>query len=224
MDSAVPVDTVRVGGAVLGDHDLAWCIRPVQVDQCVAQTVGRDVPVHLRLLRARDGADLPIEWTIRQGADRVAPVVVQAEVVEIAGRRLGKVDAVEVTSVAVGCESQCRVAATEERIEEPRVACGAPLVGSDTIPLCVGGRRDLVDVERHADLGLVDASTDRLGRGGVSAQFVVGHADRRRPVAQTGRMDAVGVAEEGEDGGLVERHPVLDTVAQVASPAARRSR
>ena len=28
-------------------------------------------------------------------------------------------------------------------------------------------------------------------------------------------MDAVGVAEEGEDGRLVERHPVLDAIAQV---------
>jgi hypothetical protein len=28
-------------------------------------------------------------------------------------------------------------------------------------------------------------------------------------------MDAVGVTEEGEDGRLVERHPVLDTIAEV---------
>ncbi len=49
----------------------------------------------------------------------------------------------------------------------------------------------------------------------MSAQFVVGHPDRRRPVTQPRRMDAVGMAEEGKDGRLIERHPILDTVAQV---------
>ncbi len=37
----------------------------------------------------------------------------------------------------------------------------------------------------------------------------------RRPVAQARRMDAVGMAEERKDGRLVERHPVLDAVAQL---------
>jgi hypothetical protein len=48
----------------------------------------------------------------------------------------------------------------------------------------------------------------------MSAQFVVGNADRGRPVTQARRMDAVGVAKEGEDGRLVEGHPILDSVAQ----------
>ncbi len=212
---AVLIDGIGVGGAVLGDHDLAWCVRLVELEQDVAQTVGRDVPAHLRLLRVRHGADLPVECAVRPGADGVAPVVVQAQVIEIAGRRLGEVDAVEVTRLAVSLESQRRVATAEERIEEPRVASGAPLVGSDSIPLRIGRRRDLIDVDRHADLRVVDQGADRLGGAGVGAQFVVGHPDRRRPVTQPRRMDAVGMAEEGEDGRLVERHPILDTVAQV---------
>ena len=118
------------------------------------------------------------------------------------------------TRLAVSIESQRRVATAEERIEEPRVASGAPLVGGESIPLRIGRRRDLVDIDRHADLRAVDPSADRLGGAGVGAQLVVGHPDRRRPVLQPRRMDAVGVAEEGEDGRLVERHPILDTVAQ----------
>ena len=39
------------------------------VEQDVAQAVGRDLPVHLGLLRARHGADRPVERAIRQGAD-----------------------------------------------------------------------------------------------------------------------------------------------------------
>ena len=128
------------------------------------------------------------------------------------------------TGRAVGLESQRRVAATEERIEEPRVASGAPLVGGDSIPLRIGRRRDLVDVDRHADLRAGDQGADRLGGAGMRAQLVVGHPDRRRPVAQARRVDAVGMAEEGEDGRLVERHPVLDPVAQRSTRAARRSR
>ena len=212
---AVRIDGVGVRGAVLGDHDLGRCVRPVELEQDVAQTVGRDVPAHLRLLRARHGADLPVECAVRPGADGVAPVVVQAQVIEIAGRRLGEVDAFEVARLAVSIESQRRVAAAEERIEEPPVASGAPPVGGDSIPLRIGRRRDLVDIDRHADLRVVDESADRPGGAGMSAQLVVGHPDRRRPVAQPRRMDAVGMAEEGEDGRLVERHPVLDPVAQV---------
>ena len=101
------------------------------------------------------GADLPVERAVRPGADRVAPVVVQAEVVEIAGRRVGELDALEVTRRAVRLEPQRRVATAEQRIEEPRVAGGAPLLGGEPIPLRIGRRRDLVDVDRHADLRAV---------------------------------------------------------------------
>ena len=131
------------------------------------------------------------------------------------GRGLAEVDAFEVTSLAVSIESQRRVATAEEWIEEPRVARGAPLTGGDSIPLRIGRWRHLIDVDRDADLRLIDQGADRLGGTGMSAQLVVGHADRRRPVTQPRRMDAVGMAEEGEDGRLVERHPILDSVAQL---------
>jgi hypothetical protein len=118
------------------------------------------------------------------------------------------------TGRTVSLESQCRVATAEERIEEPRVASGAPLAGGDSIPLRTGGRRDLVDVDRHANLRVVDQGADRLGGASMRAQLVVSHLDRRRPMAQPRRVHALGVAQEGEDGRLVERHPILDTVAQ----------
>ncbi len=118
------------------------------------------------------------------------------------------------TGRPVRLEPQRRIAAAEERIEEPRVASGAPLVGGDSIPLRTGRRGDLIDVDRHADPGVADHGADRLGRGGMAAELVVGDADRRRPVTQPRRVHAVGVAQECEHGRLVERHPVLDTVAQ----------
>ena len=132
---AALLDGVGVRGAVLADHDLVGSIRLVELEQHVAQTVGRHVPSHLCLLRARRRADVPVECAVQPGADRVAPVVVQAQVVEMPGRGLVEVDPFEVTSLAVGIESQCRVTTAEQWIEEPRVARGAPLTGGDSIPL-----------------------------------------------------------------------------------------
>ena len=63
-----------------------------------------------------------------------------------------------VTRLAVSLESQRRVATPEERIEEPRVASGAPLLGGEPIALRIGRRRDLVDVDRHADLRAVTSA------------------------------------------------------------------
>ena len=60
----------------------------------------------------------------------------------------------------------------------------------------------------------VDVGADRLCGGGMRPKLVVGNSNGGRPVPQPGRMDAVGMAEEGEDRRLVERHPVLDTVAE----------
>ena len=60
----VRIDGVRVGRAVLGHHDLGRCVRPVEFEQRVAQTVGGDVPAHLRLLGARHRADVPVERAI----------------------------------------------------------------------------------------------------------------------------------------------------------------
>ena len=58
-DPAVLVDGVGVRGAVLGHDDLARRVVLVELEQRVAQAVGRNVPVHLRLLRARHARRSP---------------------------------------------------------------------------------------------------------------------------------------------------------------------
>jgi hypothetical protein len=85
------------------------------------------------------------------------------------GRGLAEVDPFEMTSRAVSIESQRRVATAEQRIEEPRVARRAPLTGGDSIPLRIGRWGHLIDVDRDADLRLIDKGADRLGGTGMSA-------------------------------------------------------
>ena len=111
-------------------------------------------------------------------------------------------------------EADLRIAAPEQRIEEPGIASGAPLRGRATVAVRIGGGGDLVHVDGDADPRVLDDRADGGSRGGVGTQLVVCDAQGGRPVAHARGVDAVGVAEEGEHGRLVEGHPVGDPIVQ----------
>src|SRR3954465_5761838 len=123
----------------------------------------------------------------------------------MAGGRAGETNPPEMPRLTGRVKPEGGVAATEERVQEPSVARRAPLVGRDLVALGIGCGHHLVDVDGHAYLGALYEGTNRLRRAAMRANLVVGHAHRRRPIAQARRVDAVGVAEEREDGRFVER-------------------
>ena len=130
-DPAVGIHGVRVRGAVLGDHDLARRVLAVEREQDVAQAVGRDLPAHLRLLRAGSGRrSSQSNGSIRQGAD--ADRGGSSSGPGSRGRPpAGRLSSTPSRWPAAPCASRpsLRIAATEQRIEEPGVASGAPLRG-----------------------------------------------------------------------------------------------
>ena len=69
------------------------------------------------------------------------------------------------------------VAAAEERVEEPRVARRAVLLGGAHVALGIGRRREVVDVDRDADARVRHLGPDGLHGRGVRAQLVVGDPD-----------------------------------------------
>src|SRR5439155_15401795 len=86
------IDGVWIGGPILADDELVGRVFAIQCQQDVAEAVGRDLPAHLGLLGAGACADLPVERPIRERPDRIAAVVVHAEVVKIARWWVGQLE------------------------------------------------------------------------------------------------------------------------------------
>ena len=112
------------------------------------------------------------------------------------------------------------VAAAEQRIQEPAV--DVAVLPPCRLDVRRRGRRGTHgrEVERDTDGGVRPARAQRPDGEAVRDQEVVRDLQRSRPVAQAGRLGALGVAEERHAPRLVVRDPVADDVAErVRHPA-----
>jgi hypothetical protein len=159
---------------------------------------------------------MPVRGTPRRRTVRTygaGAVVVQAQPVQIGADQghvavaLGQFDAVDLAHVL-------GEAPAVDGVQPPAVGVAVHAAGGGEVLLAVGGRVDGGEVVDDAHLRVRGGRTDGLHRQAVTEEQVVGGADRRREVRQTGGHDAFQVTDPGGAQGFVEGGPVRDAVAE----------
>ena len=122
--------------------------------------------------------------------------------------------------VAVPVQHVFGIASAEERIQEPTIQIAVSSLRRCAIRLAGAGRMRWPHVQCDADVRGVRRA-QCAGRFAMRQQQMMRDAQGRRPVLYPRRMHAAGMSGERHDLGLVQRHPVLDPIAEPRRDDAR---
>ncbi len=218
VHAAVVDADVAERGAVLRDVHRGRCIVAGDPDEQAAETVGIDLPAHVRVLRLRIALH---PRAVGAGAHDIAEVVVDAEEIQRGRDRLEIAVAHKCRDDLVALEEIRRVGAAEDRVEEPAVPLAVDLPRRRFVLGRVGGRIRVREVERDPDLGVRSAAPDRIHRPAVREQQVMSDRDRVGLARAAGGMFAPAIADPGVDPRFVVRDPVPDAVTEAAHDSVR---